>query len=473
MAAVKGFIASLLIRRSPKITRTIKIHKFSLERVVMSGYIFSNRFLGCYDFGFQTIEINNDDTRRSISQLEDIISVSNPCELSNSDFEIYKTYRHEVTHLLDSTATLWGMEYTLRMHRWFNEKNDNNLSVLSLNDAEIQMHNHLLCDLKMNAHHYKINYSLEYNIGCGVFVRFHYLSLKNERIISVPITMLGLLEGHAYAQEQLMAHNVYLKKGDVVSNILLEKQVEMDLKNLSTTEYSCFTALIYQLFPWLSFKKKMELMIFSAKFSLNVPGFMMGAIPLRLLEHIFPSGPADYICSLKMEMSRGMHRSTFCLIVLLYLAMHSETTELITESKGFNDLEKIALDIFPKSIVDVGLETIYELEFNPLIDHLKNIGAFLAENISAQLVGKSWYLVEFEKIYLPSITLSSGEIVTPSNSIDFDVDGHINLMLGSVAELNTKIKEYGVVRQHLRPEIYQDMVSKINGGFNGIVFYPD
>ncbi|WP_411683422.1 hypothetical protein, partial [Aeromonas caviae] len=122
----------------------------------MSGYIFSKRFLGCYDFGFQTIEINNDDTRRSIRQLEDIISVSSPCELSNSDFEIYKTYRHEVTHLIDSTATLWGMEYTLRMHRWFNEKNENNLSVLSLNDAEIQMHNHLLCDFKLNVHHYKI-----------------------------------------------------------------------------------------------------------------------------------------------------------------------------------------------------------------------------------------------------------------------------------------------------------------------------
>ena len=114
-----------------------------------------------------------------------------------------------------------------------------------------------------------------------------------------------------------------------MGNQVLEKQVEMDLKNLSATEYSCFMALIYQLFPWLSLKKKMELMIFSAKFSLNVPSFMMGAIPLKLLEHIFPSGPADYICSLKMEMSRGMHRSTFCLIVLLYLAMHSETTELM------------------------------------------------------------------------------------------------------------------------------------------------
>lgn len=439
----------------------------------MSGYIFSKRFLGCYDFGFQTIEINNDDTRRSIRQLEDIISVSSPCELSNSDFEIYKTYRHEVTHLIDSTATLWGMEYTLRMHRWFNEKNENNLSVLSLNDAEIQMHNHLLCDFKLNVHHYKINYSLEYNIGCGVFVKFHYLSLKNEMIISVPITMLGLLEGHAYAQEQLMAHNFYLKKGDAVSNVLLEKQVEMDLKNLSATEYSCFMALIYQLFPWLSLKKKMELMIFSAKFSLNVPSFMMGAIPLKLLEHIFPSGPADYICSLKMEMSRGMHRSTFCLIVLLYLAMHSETTELINESKGFNDLEEIVLDIFPESIVDVGLETIYELEFNPLIEHLKDIGAFLAENISAQLVGKPWYSVEFEEIDLPSITLSSGEIVTPRKNIAFDVNGHIDLMLSSVAELNAKIKEYGVIRQHLRPKIYQDMVSKINAGFNGIVFYPD
>ncbi|MEI4962415.1 hypothetical protein [Aeromonas caviae] len=113
------------------------------------------------------------------------------------------------------------------------------------------------------------------------------------------------------------------------------------------------------------------------------------------------------------------------------------------------------------------------MEFNPLIEHLKDIGAFLAENISAQLVGKPWYSVEFEEIDLPSITLSSGEIVTPRKNIAFDVNGHIDLMLSSVAELNAKIKEYGVIRQHLRPKIYQDMVSKINAGFNGIVFYPD
>lgn len=439
----------------------------------MSGYIFSNKFLGCYDFGFQIIEINNDDTKKSISQLVEIISSSEPCELNNDDLEIYKTYRHEVTHLLDATATLWGMEYTLRMHRWFNEKNDSNLSVLSLNDAEIQMHNHLLFDIKINDNYHKINYSLEYDVGCGVFVRFHYFNLKNESLMSVPITMLCLLEGHAYAQEQLMAYNVFLEKGDVVSNILLERQVEKDLKNLSATEYSCFIALIYQLFPWLSFKKKMELMIFSAKFSLNIPVFMMGAIPFRLLKHIFSLGPNDYISSLKMEMSRGMHRSTFCLITLLYLAMYSEKIEPITECTNFNDLETMVLNIYPTPILNVGLRNVYNMEFEPLIQQLKNTGATLAEEISIQFVDKSWYSSDFEKVFLPSVVLSSGEIVTPKKHIIFDVEEHIDLMLSRVTELNSKIKEYGVVRQHLRPEIYQDMVSRTNEGFNGIVFYPD
>ncbi|OXX51133.1 hypothetical protein B9J80_14600 [Vibrio sp. V12_P9A6T4] len=60
----------------------------------MSRYIFNDQALGQYDFGFQQIQINNDYTGKTAADIEKIIKVVNLVNLSDTELEIYKTYKH-------------------------------------------------------------------------------------------------------------------------------------------------------------------------------------------------------------------------------------------------------------------------------------------------------------------------------------------------------------------------------------------
>jgi len=201
------------------------------------------------------------------------------------------------------------------MYNWFNNPTETYLKVISLNDAEIQMHSKLLQNPNTAQNYLKLKYSLEHDEHCGVYVHMHYLNEYDGVIQSTPITMLSLIEGHAYSQEQLISCDLY--EDDLVSSNLLVAQVNEDINSLSGSEYSCFLTLINQLFPELKLRQKLLIMILISRFSLNAPTFFISSFPEYILSHIFSGAPEELISALKMEMSRGMHRSTLCLAFLL------------------------------------------------------------------------------------------------------------------------------------------------------------
>ena len=82
----------------------------------MSHQLFNTVTFGQYCFNTQVIELDNDKVHRSPSQISKIINTSNPALLVPKELEIYQTYIHEMTHFLDHSTTLWGLEYTYRIH---------------------------------------------------------------------------------------------------------------------------------------------------------------------------------------------------------------------------------------------------------------------------------------------------------------------------------------------------------------------
>ncbi|MCX8878120.1 hypothetical protein NOL18_13340 [Vibrio parahaemolyticus] len=444
----------------------------------MSRYIFNDQALGQYDFGFQQIQINSDYTGKTAADIEDIIKVVNLADLSDTELEIYKTYKHETTHLLDCTSTLWGMEYTCRMYNWFSTQSEEYLKVISLNDAEIQMHSHLLKVPSKFRRLLKLKYSLEHDESCGVFVHIHYLDEYSDVIQSTPITMLSLLEGHAYAQEQLLSCELYDKEVDIVSSALLSSKVSEDIGSLNCSEYSCFLALINQLFPELKLRQQLLIMILISRFSLNTPTFFIGSFSEYILRHIFHGAPEELISTLKMEMSRGMHRSSLCLVLLLCLAIHSETTRKIDDTTSLREIENILLKVYQRkdqSIDDVKneLQTHYNLEFELLLELLEEKGAYLAHSLAIQFKDKDWYFDDFSALELPDFFLSNGDLVKPCSRLDFNSEQHLENKLDIVVGLEQALKELGVARQHLYPSVYHDWLDKIKSGEVGVTYYPD
>lgn len=443
---------------------------------VLSRCIFKDQTLGQYDFGFQQIEINNEGNGKSVEDIERIINTKNLNNLSNTELEIFKTYKHESTHLLDGTSTLWGMEYTCRMYNWFNDPTEMYLKVISLNDAEIQMHSKLLQNPNIAQNFLKLKYSLEHDEQCGVYVHMHYLNEYDGVIQSTPITMLSLIEGHAYSQEQLISCDLY--EDDLVSSNLLVAQVNNDINSLSGSEYSCFLALINQLFPELKLRQKLLIMILISRFSLNAPTFFICSFPEHILSHIFSCAPQELISTLKMEMSRGMHRSTLCLALLLCLAMHSETTKRITNSTTLEEMEEVLLKIYQsnnQSIEDVKSSLLlqYKLEFELLSKLLDEKGAYLAKKLADQFKDKNWYFDDLNTLELPDFFLSNGDKAEPSKRIDYDMEAHMDDKLEKVVNLESALKGLGVARQHLYPHVYQDWLNRIKSGETGTVYYPE
>ncbi|HCE1840172.1 hypothetical protein [Vibrio parahaemolyticus] len=443
----------------------------------MSRVIFNQVELGSYDFGLQLIEINNEANFKSKDDIIRILNTSDLHSLTDTELEIYKTYKHEVTHQLDSTATLWGMEYTNRLYSWFKNPEDNLLEVLSLNDAEIQMHSKLINVSEKIGYYSKILFSLEYDVDCGVYVRFHYHDEDGNSVHSTSVSMLSLLEGHAYAQEQAVSCRIHEHNNDVVALTLLEKKISEATRNFQLTEYSCFLALINQIFPNLKLSQRLNLMIFSARFSLSVSGFFIAMIPDAVLSHIFAKAQADLVSTLKMEMCRGMHRSSYALIVLVCLAMHNEQTGSIDNGTSYTEMEDIFLGCYLSNfksldVVKQMLSDSCEVEYELLSEQLIENGAELAARISAQFVNKSWYDDDITKLSLPDFNLSSCDVVSPPKRLLFDTVRHEDIILKKVIELKKAMKRLGVVRQHLAPHVYHDWLVKIRNGEIGYHFYP-
>ncbi|HFF8521941.1 TPA: hypothetical protein ACGEYH_000636 [Providencia rettgeri] len=443
----------------------------------MSRLIFNELEFGRYDFGMQTIEINNSHNKKSAHEIASIINSKSLLPLNREELEIYKTYKHERTHQLDCTATLWGMEYTYRMYNWYDKPSDTCLQILSLNDAEIQMHSKFVSGNSESSTFKEVTFSLEYDDMCGVFIKAHYLNSYNKVIHTVAITMLSLLEGHAYAQEQLIACELYEEREDYVSIKLLEREVTKIINNFKSTEYSCFLAMINCYFPNLKLIQQLRLMILVCRFSLNTPIFYLAIFSEKYIKICFPSDKAEYISALSMELKRGMHRGSYALILLIYLAKYSSVTKEISNSTSFEDMENLLLKIYltkGEKLSDTRdyLRVQWSIEFEVLRDALEKKNATLAFMISNQFIDKYWYFDDLGTLSLPDFHTSDGEIVESSNRLDFDMNNHIDSMIQNAVDLEKAIDNLGLTRMHLEPRRYDEWLVQSTSGEIKVRPYP-
>ncbi len=246
---------------------------------------------------------------------------------------------HEITHFLDMTTTLWGLEYNSRKllfikNQILSNKKTDAINVFKLNVSEIEIHNRLiqiydtsqakdlfLADLK---HH------LVYNENFGSLIMIDFFNQKN-LIASVPFSMLSLLEANAICSEFLIKINCALNEDEQIkqqiSLNLIEKDFNNLLNNYELLEYNFIFILTKKHFPCLNLK---ELLIFIKTlidYILNISAMEISSISTLIKHTIINQYLGNAIIK---DMQRGMSRHIilFKFILMIYEYINQDKFKL-------------------------------------------------------------------------------------------------------------------------------------------------
>lgn len=443
----------------------------------MSRCAFNDTTFGQYDFCLQLVQLNSDVYKRTSEQFSNIFS-SSINNLTDIDFKIYQTYLHEMTHFLDSTTTLWGAEYSGRLYKYLLSDKDQTVDVFSISDSEIQLHFSSKSDEESRYINFsKLKHSLAYDEDNGVHTIINYIGESGDIKFFVPLSMLAIMEGHAYCQEKLIEFKQLKNTKDVVGLSLFQQEINSLLQDSKNSEYSCLLAFVVQLFPHLLIGKQLEIVVFLCRFSLNTPlDFLL--INTSTLKHIFCLAPDELISAMEMEFSRGGNRAQYAFVLLVVLALEDEKLNIINDGSKIEDFEKIVIDAlypatknFPDQIKAFYSSRRREIETYYKI--LKGYGADLPALMISQSIDSSLYEIDLISIMLPEIMLYDGTFVGQKNCLNYSIEKHEAKFSLRSSKLERQLKEHGVKKEHLTPHIAHDWLQRIKAGETGIQFYPD
>lgn len=422
----------------------------------MSQRFFNKHTLGSFDFINYLIEIDNELFGKTTEEVIKIINADNISELHDKDLELYQTYIHEMTHFLDLTTTLWGLEYSGRMYRYFQLKTDNSLEVFTLNDCEIMLHHHCYAQQITGSFFNKVKYSERYDRDNGVIVLFHYFDEFDKELHSRPLSMLALLEGHAYCKEMLLAINKYNKENDFVSLSLLERKIESQVFKLESCEYTSFLALIFQIMPKASLQCQLEFLCKVFEFCLDIPVMYMAMTPRFILELAFWSAEPQIISSLEMEFNRSQSRHVLALVFIIYILHRLRNDNIELNANTINEIDSFIVDIYicndeSPSLVQQSIEKLWAIDYEIYLELVNEQGAGLVVLMANQRKKLGWKTRDVKDFQLPDFYLSNCDIVSPKKRLDFDIEKHFSLITSKSKGLEEKLKQYGIKKEHLNP----------------------
>lgn len=238
---------------------------------------------------------------------------------------------HEATHFIDATTSLWGLEYNARktlatklLQRGEECKDEyaQQMRVFMLNTAEIDAHK--MFTKRHEAGVVLGNCEMKHEVvvdpiyGPLIFVMYFN---NGTRIIDVPLSMLAMLEAHAYANQTL---SMILDAEALLNDAEREKvlaQIEADyvatLNADSTVEYTMLLLLVNRGFSYLALKHRLRLLSVIVRMALNADAYQMSVFAQRIGMTFIPSEAAE---STVWDMLRGASRAVFAFksIILLH-----------------------------------------------------------------------------------------------------------------------------------------------------------
>jgi hypothetical protein len=412
----------------------------------------------------------------------EILSANSPELFTLKEIEFYKTFIHESIHFLDSTSTLWGIEYSIRLFNCLNNINEQRyVEVFALNDSEIDQHTDLSHESESKHLSYREMRSiLSYDDEHGVHIQFKYHDYIDGKLVVVhltPLSMLAVLEGHAFAQEQLIALELHELKKDYVSSSLVECEYKNKLKDVNSTEYTCILAFVDQIFTKLEFKNKLKIVTYGCELVLNIPINML-TFPEAYIDALFLHSDPELISSLKMDFSRGMNRSSLLCLMLIVLSESFDKNPIDEQDSFEKQLEDKLFSVFLYDGQDLSswkesFFLFWELAYDLGCELLEEKGIELARLSAVGNKEKSWHNFDITNLLLPSVALETGEFVCSENNIIYDMEKHFYKYSDNAGSLKKQLEQRKGKKTHLRPDVYHDWLQRIKRGETGVKFYPE
>lgn len=230
---------------------------------------------------------------------------------------------HEQTHFLDLTCTQWGLEYNYRKINYLNERTREKAEVFFLNSCEL-LEMHLGHSKENLISTYKdvtqFNHSIEYNKDLGAIVFIHF-TLKNKSSQKIPVTMLSLIESHAFSNEYLsrITDAKYIKDKENRKKFLkrtIENYHDF-LDSPKAHEYNIFNNLIHIHFEKYNLNTEELLRLTSAimGFSLEIESSEMSLISNPISKGMH----SPYTDLIQAELMRGQLRHVVALKTILMM----------------------------------------------------------------------------------------------------------------------------------------------------------
>ncbi|MGP0171125.1 hypothetical protein ACSVIJ_04505 [Pseudomonas sp. NCHU5208] len=236
--------------------------------------------------------------------------------------DAYRLIVHEVTHYLDLTTTLWGLEFLVRRDRALAGLaigDHNALEVAMLNFSELQMHweltkihqNTPLTELEPVC---QVHYSQRHGAMVTVLLYKH-----GERVAETPLSMLSLIEANALASEvdaELRWYTIKYGYLPDAHEARIASGLDGVLKSPKRLEYNVLHIIARRFFPGLDLSAHVKLIMAITSFTLNLSTVELSRIGDGLSQQL--DGEAwEAIC---MDMRRGMSRNivAFKVIEMMY-----------------------------------------------------------------------------------------------------------------------------------------------------------
>lgn len=236
--------------------------------------------------------------------------------------DLKSLFVHEVTHFLDLTTTLWGLEYTARKSALLDkihlgEDHEQALNVFMLNTSELEMHKALLVRDGESLAGCTMNHGLMIHPDYGPIIVVIYYR-DGVECHKIPLSMLALFEAHATANEVLSKirdiDQIPDENERIVAHAHVNQEFNEHLHDPALTEYTLLLNLAKLHFPELSLRELLVFFSALARFTMNQDALSLSILSDRM--RFLPTEAGD---ALSLDMKRGTSRAVVAFKTLLFM----------------------------------------------------------------------------------------------------------------------------------------------------------